>query len=170
MEGNVGHADEADELAGGAEFGGKESEAVLGDVCLQAVDRAITLFGRERRGKELHDVRVGIDALEGLAVALLSGAEEQAGRLEHGYFGLRAREASAATRLAINCLDFSSARLPSALKCCPERGIITSGLLTVCMSRKTKHWRKWYWAREVPCMPGDAPMMAAGLPAQALSP
>src|ERR1039458_8609434 len=92
FEGNVGHADEADEFAGGAEFGGKESEAVPDDVRLNAVDHTIALRGRERRGKELHDARVGIDELEGLAVALLPGAEEQTGRLEHGYFSLRVRD------------------------------------------------------------------------------
>jgi hypothetical protein len=97
FEGNVGHADEADEFAAGPEFGGKESEAVLSDVRLHTVDHAIAIRGRERRGKELHDARVGIQALEGLAVALLPGAEEETGRLEHGYFSLRVRLASAAT-------------------------------------------------------------------------
>ena len=47
---------------------------------------------------------------------------------------------------------------------------MTSGWFSVGMSRNTKVWRRWYWARAVPMAPTEAPITAAGLPAQALSP
>ena len=48
--------------------------------------------------------------------------------------------------------------------------ISTSGWLTACMLRKTKHCRRWYWARALPSMPTEAPITATGLPCHALSP
>jgi hypothetical protein len=47
---------------------------------------------------------------------------------------------------------------------------ITSGWLRGNMSRKTITCRRWYCARAVPSALTDAPMMAAGFPAHALSP
>jgi len=68
LKGRVDHADEADEPASAAEFGGEEGEAVLRLMGLDARDEGVGFFARERRGEVLHHARVGGDAMEWLAV------------------------------------------------------------------------------------------------------
>ena len=61
-------ADEADEFPCLDELGSVDAEAVALEVLLDSVDQLICLFRRQGGGEELHNARVGVECLEGLAV------------------------------------------------------------------------------------------------------
>src|SRR5580658_4511780 len=56
--GDVSHSNEADELAGGAQFGGEERESVLRLMGFDACYEGIGFFARERSRVEFHYARV----------------------------------------------------------------------------------------------------------------
>lgn len=72
--------DVADALAGGAEFGGPEAVAVLGEVGVDALEHRVGFGGGHEGGEVAHDGGVGIESDEGGAVGGLPGTEEEAGR------------------------------------------------------------------------------------------
>ena len=76
-------ADVADALAGGAEFGGPEAVAVLGEVGVDAFEHRVGVGGGHEGGEVASDGGVGIEGDEGGAVSGLPGAEEEAGRGWH---------------------------------------------------------------------------------------
>ncbi len=66
---------------------------------------------------------------------------------------------------------FVACKWPSASNFSGAAATITSGLVQgQHLQWKTNIWRKWYCARAVPSVPTVAPMIATGLPFQALSP
>jgi hypothetical protein len=86
------HADDAEEFAGRGFFGGEHGEAVTVELHVVA-GHGFVGFGERHGGGEVgHDDGVGVDGGEGDAVAILPGAEEEAGGGElkmsgHAYRG-----------------------------------------------------------------------------------
>ncbi len=86
------------------------------------------------------------------------------------YLSLRVQAASAASKSWIDFPMRSSVKFPAASNFCAAPPIITSGLFNGCISRNTKHCRKWYCARADPNGLTEAPITATGFPCQQLSP
>jgi hypothetical protein len=84
-------AGKADEGRPIGDLDGPEAEAVGFEVRQVARDAGGGLLARERRGKKLHDARVGIHLGERIEVALPPRAEQQPGRADLGRWRHRAR-------------------------------------------------------------------------------
>ena len=78
-------ADEPDEGAGGAKFGGPDAVVMVGEVGLDAGDEVVGFCEGERVGKVLHDAGVGVHLGEGDAVGGTPRAELETGCLESGH-------------------------------------------------------------------------------------
>ena len=80
VEPDVGQADEPDERFAALHLERPDAEPVLGEVCFDAIGESVALRAVEHAGEVGHDVGIGVQAREGLAIGVPPAAEEKPGR------------------------------------------------------------------------------------------